>query len=246
MKRHLSVFMLAARSSLYKIAAVMLIMTALESGVLYYHFLKIRSGEEFYNVAGIGGIFERYHLPLVFGITFLVIYLSLALTGCEFSGSKLRYTIRRLAVREEFLTAWWAVYNMMCLTVLWALQTAIALVFAYFYTRYAPDGYANPQTIFLSFYMDDFLHSLLPLAETSRYIRNIALIIALGVSASVFSFKLRRDGKDYATIALAAITVVFFKSSLSAFGTDMCLILISIAAIANAAVKVWRECRDEV
>jgi hypothetical protein len=81
---------------------------------------------------GLEQMIAQSGIPLVCGICFLLICAILSLTGCEFSGSRLRYTLKRLSVREETTVLWWAVYNTFCFFVFWAVQLLIVLICAGF------------------------------------------------------------------------------------------------------------------
>lgn len=237
MRKHLSVFMLAARSTIYKVGAVLFAMTCTECIILYNFLLEIKNG----SVYSVGTVIENGKIPLVCGTAFLIMCLFLSTAGCEFSGSKLRYTLSRLSVREEILVFLWAIYNVICLFILWAVQLVIVLVFCWFYIKYMAPAYINEQTVFMAFYDNGFLHSILPLAETSRYVRNVMLILGLGVSGAYFSFKLRHDQKDISAAILSALTFISFSGSMGRFGSDVFIILVTICILANSFYGLWKE-----
>ncbi len=102
---------------------------------------------------------------------------------------------------------------------------------------------SSEQTVFLAFYRNPFLHSLLPLEETSRYIGNAILVLCLGVSSACFSFRLRQGRKGIAVIALAAVTVAEFSREMGSLGGDALrsVIAVIIAASAVAGIRIDRD-----
>ena len=57
------------------------------------------------------------------------------------------------------------------LVIFWAAQVLFVLLLCRVYLAKADPACVNAQTVFLAFYRQKFLHSLLPLAETSRWVR---------------------------------------------------------------------------
>ena len=241
MKQHLSVLMLAARSTLYKLLGLFLIMAAAES-VLFYITMQKAQAE---GLHGLEQMITQSRLALVCGVCFLLVCTLLSLTGCELFGSKLRYTIKRLSVREGTTVLWWAVYNILIFFVFWAVQLLIVLLLCRFYTSTLDPAQLSDQTMFLAFYRHKFLHSLLPLAETSRYIRNVILILGLGVSSACFSFRQRQNQKGIAIFLLAVVTVLMFSREMGSFGNDIFMMLIVLVVAGSAVVNIWKEPGDE-
>lgn len=241
MKQHLSVLMIAARSTIYKLLGLLLVMAAAESALFYLVLKRTLAGE----LIGLEQMVNQSWMPLVSGVCFLLLCVMLSLTGCEFSGSKLRYTIKRLSVREETTVLWWAVYNTICFLIFWAVQLLIALLLCRLYAAKIDPMYVSDQTIFLAFYRDKFLHSLLPLEETSRFICNAILICGLGASAACFSFRQRHGQKGIAIIALAAVTLGFFPRAMGSFGNDMVIAIIALAVAVGAMVGMRKERDNE-
>ncbi|WP_152967692.1 hypothetical protein [Oxobacter pfennigii] len=163
------------------------------------------------------------------------------MTGSEFGGGKLRYTVQRLSVREEAVVFLWAGYNAVCFFLFWAVQLVIVLVLCRLYVTQMDTAYVSGQTIFLAFYRSNFLHSLLPLEEISRYVRNGILILTLGVCASCFSFRQRRGERGSAVVVLAVIVAVSFPNAMGSFGSDIFLSLVALCIAAGAVAGIWKE-----
>ena len=227
MRKHISVFMLYTRSSIYRMLILFLLMAAVEITLFYFAAEHVLLS----NTIGLEQMFEKSYIGLVMGATFLLMSVQLGLMGCE-RGSKQSYTLRRLSVSEETVFAWQALFNALAYFMLWAVQ--LVLVWAMCIYGTAKMGVlASNQNIFLAFYRNDFLHSLLPLAETSRLVRNILLIIALGLSSALFSYLNRRKKFGISIIFMLLIGGLPFAGSVGNIETD------AVQGLASICVIIW-------
>ena len=78
----------------------------------------------------------------------------------------------------------------------------------------------GPQTVFLAYWLDPYLHSLMPMAQVSRWIRNILMCVSLGISAAAFSQKLRAGKKGIAIFVLAVIVLWGFPAEMTMSDMD--------------------------
>lgn len=241
MRQHLSVLMLAARSTIYKVLGLFVAMAVTEGTLFYFALQKALGGEPI----GLEQLISQSQIAVVCGICFILLCALLSLTGSEFGGGKLRYTLQRLSVREEITVFWWAAYNVVCLLLFWAVQLLIALLLCQLYVTQMDLTYVSGQTVLLAFYRNSWLHSLLPLAETSRYIRNGVLILSLGVCASCFSFRQRHGEPGIAVVALAVVVTVSFPKAMGSFGSDLFLAFIALCITTGAVAGIWKERGDE-
>ena len=238
MKKYLSIWMIASRSTLYKIIGLLFLMNIAE----ILAFVQISNSSNLYPL---DTFITESHMPLISGTTFLILCYILSMVGYETSGSKIRYSIQRFTVREETIVSLWAFYNMGCFILFWAVQLLIALFLCHQYTLIMDPLYWHNQTTFLAFYQNPFLHSLLPLEEGSRWVRNGILIFALGVTSASFSLNQRRGKKGIAIVVLAAIAFASFSQDFGDFGADMFLIILTLPFAIYSFYKIWRgECHD--
>ena len=238
MKKHLSVIMLAARSTIYKVLLLILVTGAVQAGLFWRARAESRTAGaalDIYQVSNLETVLESSHIYLAAGLAFYLLCAILSLNGCEF-GSKVGYTLRRLAVSERTVTVWWAVYNTCCFVIFWMSQALIMLLLCRWYGAGATDGVFGPQSVFLAFYRDKYLHSLVPMAEISRWVRDIILCICLGTCTATFSYKLRRGKKGVAIFVLAALTFGGFCAEMGQLPLD---IVISIAALIVAGFSAF-------
>lgn len=230
MKQHTSVFWLCARRSLPGLALLLLLMAAVES-VLFG--LLLRANPNAYPE----WLYEKAHLGLVCGGAFVLLCGLLALPRTELNG-KQGYTIRRLSLPRWEVWLWQSLSNALCFLILWGAQLGIALALFALYEGSAER--VSGQSILLTFYRSDFLHSLLPLRETSRYIRNIFLVLALGAATAAAPMRMYvgKKGSLVLLIALMAVVLGFFSRGISDFGGDLFLCMGAAVAIIGEVLAI--------
>lgn len=236
MKRHLSIWMLMARSTIYKVLGLFLALAAAD-GALFA--LALRQGA---SALGLEQVLTESHLPAVFGAGLVLLTVVLCLNGCEFS-AKQGYTLRRLRVSQREIFLWQAVHNAMCYFLLLAVQTGIVLALCRYYVAHYQEMVAwypdmvNDQTMLLAFYRVPFLHSLLPLADVWRYVRNAVLCAALGVCAAAFPAQQRQGNRGIAVVILTIPTAAFFAQQMASsdFGMIGAAVVITAVALFNVS-----------
>lgn len=247
MREHLSVLMLMARSTIYKVLGIFFLMAAAEGGLFYLALNRAVATEApgagslemegpQMNITGMEQVFQQSRIIWIFALTFLLITALLCLTGTEFGG-KQGYTLRRLSIPERTIFLWQAFYNTCCFFLLWAVQLFIVLALCKLYAEKMDPVAVTQQTVFLAFYRNSFLHSLLPLAEISRYARNVLLVLGLGISSAYFPFRQRRGETGVQVIILTAIALIFFSRSMGSLGGDIFVIVLSLWVTASCWVS---------
>lgn len=242
MKKYLSVFGLIARSSIYQIIATLVCMTVAEA-ILFYS--KLDSALRFYSMGfsmdRIEDIIDRSMINLLFPLCLIIITLSLCITGSEYSNTKISYTIRRLSISEREFFFCQATYNAFMYTLLWAVQAAVVFGLCSWYAATAPAEAVGNQTVFLAFYRNELLHSLMPISEISVWIRNIFLVVGLGFAAAEFPYKQRRRKNALTVVALALYAIVFFKLEIGNLFNSVIMILTSVCVIAETLYTVFSK-----
>ena len=104
-------------------------------------------------------------------------------------------TLRRLRVSEGAALAWKGLFGAACFLLLWVVQTAVCLGMGLWYAAAVGPAYRSAQTVLLAFYRVPFLHSLLPLAETAGYLRNLLFAAAMGLETGLCSWRMRRGSR---------------------------------------------------
>lgn len=241
MRKHLSVLMLAARSSIYKVLGLLLLMTGLEGAALY---LTLARSPAWGHPVSLEELIEQSRVSWILAAAFVLITAVLCLTGCEF-GSKQGYTLRRLQISEKSVFAWQCVYNAACLVLLWAVQTGIALAFCAWYTANAEPGTVTNQTLFLAFYRSGLLHSLLPLSDWLRWLRNFLLLLGLAMAAGEFPIRQRRGSWGKSIVFMLVVTIAFFTREMGSTGSDGTLIGLSLLVAGLTVFSALTQDADE-
>lgn len=177
MKKELSVLMLAVRSSFYKILTVLIFMVVFQLSFFYLGVQKYR----LQGVFSMEEMVEVSYIEPIFFIAFLLICAILVWSKNQ-KGSQSEYTLKRLLIHRERVFFLWSGYHICCFLVLFSWQIFAIIGMGKWYLNWIEESYISSQSLFLAFWRNDFLHSLLPLAEVSRWIRNGLLVTALGLA----------------------------------------------------------------
>ena len=233
MKKHLSVLMLMVRSTLYRSLGLLFLMAAIQGIQFYFTVKRAPDGP-----IGLEQAVAQSGMIWVCAVAFVLYLAVLCLPGCPF-GSKPGYTLRRLSIGERSVFFWQAACNVCCLVLFWAVQFLAALALCRLYRALSDPAMLSGQTTFLAFYRNRFLHSLLPLAETSRFLRNLALCFGLGFAAAYFPLRQRQGKISLIIAALAALTLVSFCGDMGSFASDIIVIVLCACSILSILAGVF-------
>lgn len=238
MKKYISIMMLAARSSIYKVIALLAASAAAQL-VFFYVRMRQAKGYIFLFWESEPMIFSN-GMALIFGISLVVLCMILLYPECEYGGSKIQYTIRRLQVSEKNVFFLWTIYHVMILFLFWAVQLLTGYIICRIYMAQPEAALETDiQFLFLSFYLNDFLHSLMPLHEISLHVRNVLLLLGLGFAMSDFSWRQRCGKRGYLLILLLAITLIFFKHGVGYLVSDVIISMIASGCIIYSILE-WK------
>jgi len=246
MRNHLSVLMLFARSSIYKVLAVFAAMIAAEGILGYFALRNTLAAQTLLKNGGMEQFVEETQIGLVFAAAFVLISVFLCRTGCAF-GSKTDYTLGRLSITPRWVFIWQFVYNTMIYLLLWGLQIVLSVGICAAYEATALEGYVNHQSIFLCFYRNDFLHSLLPLAAWAGWMRNIVLVLTLGACAAAYPVRQRKGKLGFSILFMAVITLLFFVHDFEAVENSVIMSLTAATVLGSILYQrlFAQEVQDE-
>lgn len=238
MKKHISVLCLAARSSVYKVILILLLMAAAQAGLFLYYLqegLKIAA-------AGIANtplesLFDKPLLQAVFGAAFFAVTFFLCRTGCAF-GAQPGCTLDRLSLSPVVVWLWQAVYNTSVFLILWFAEAAASMGMCVLYLHFADPSVLSVQTAFLATYRSEFLHGIIPVYDIALWVRNFVFALTLGTVTATFPFKQRR-GKFAGEVLLCAVLLPgIFGCTPGEPGLSIveCVIALSIAAFSLCGV----------
>lgn len=232
MKKHLSVFLLAARAGVYRLILV-LVLTAAAEGAFFRIGLHSSALELAVRAGG---------MAIVFCAAFLLLTLLLCGSGCAFS-SQPGYTLRRLSVSERSVFLSQAAFHAAAYLILWCAQVLLALLLCRGYVAANPE-HSSSQSIFLAFYRNAFLHSLLPLEETGRWVSNTVLALGLGLCTAAIPFWQRRRQKKLVPILMILLAALFFRSPLGTLSGNALLPICTVLLCWYTVRGVWLETKE--
>ena len=235
MKKYLSIFELFARNTIYKVLSVLVLMAAVQTG-LFYKTMHAWIPVDLYHVDfqaiehySLEWMVEESKLLWFTGVAFVCITAILCRNCCNV-GSKSSYTIRRLRVTEKSIFVMQSLYNIACYLLLIGVQTAVLFGLGNYYVQKA--GSVTNQTLFLAFYRNDFMHSMLPLESMSHWVTNMLIVAGCGVSAAVFTYLSRRGKVAWSLLVVVVCVVLGYVQELGIQMNIVTAILtVSIAGI---------------
>lgn len=237
MNQYLSVLAAAARSTVYKMTVLLVLLGAAESAL----FLRLLQQMENGQLYALEDVFQKSGIPFAFAVAFIIVCGLLSSVG---RGAK--YTLRRMAVSEFRVHLLWSAYSTACFLILWAAQLLIVLLLCRWYLAVMDPAYWNGQTVFLAFYRSGFLHSLLPLAEFSRWVRNLMLVCALGLSRVSASIKGTRRQMAIKETVLGAFAILSFSAPMGNLAGDIFVSVFAAAVGGFCLYTIWEEAYHEV
>ncbi|MBQ6844341.1 MAG: hypothetical protein IJO60_06880 [Agathobacter sp.] len=209
MKRYVSVFEMIIRSSIYKVLDVFALMAAVEVIMLTIAWNQ--------PVATLQPTLEEWIERSWICIPFLAAYWLLtkvlASSGTNV-GSMQGYTLQRLRIPEKKVQLLQVIYNMFCYALLWMMQVLILLVAVDFYMKHKTGVLLTNQTVFLAFYRNAFMHSILPLEDIFGWFILGFYIVMTGVLAASFTRNQRKGKVTWSLVIFVALAVVCFQRKL--------------------------------
>ena len=186
MNRYLSVFGLSARSTLYRLIGIIVLMGAVQAG-LFLYALNNADGSML-----LEALIDQSKIVIPFYAGFL--FYCIILCGVTKSTGNTVMTMHRLSIPER--TANWiaVLYNIMALVIFLAAELGICLALAKVYLNSDISG--NYQhVLFTAFYRSELLHSLLPLEDYITLAGDILFVIEISIIAA-YSQQQSRRGKN--------------------------------------------------
>lgn len=208
MRRHIPIFMMFVRSSLYRVLLILAGMVLAES-FLFFLTIKEYLEVEARNPAGayaLNRLIQDSKIVWVFLVSFLLITLVLCLVGCDFNG-KLEYTVQRLGISPIGIFFWQAGCNALMYVLFWLAQLYTVFGFCMYYLQAADPSWVTGQTLFLEFHRSGFLFTLLPLENIAGWLLNVVTVLCLGIVTARVPHCQRRKSRPIAIFVLIAWTI---------------------------------------
>ena len=211
MKRYLSVFEMIIRCSIYKVFGILGIMIALEAGLLAFAWNKPIATMQ----PSLEEWIERSWICIPFLFAYWGVTKVLSSSGTNV-GSMQAYTLQRLRIAEKRVNLLQCIYNIFCYTLLWMTQVLIFFVASGVYMKYKTGAILTNQTIFLAFYRNTFMHSILPMEDIFGWSTLVFFICMTGILATRFSQRQRHGKVEWSLILFLALAVIVFQRKLGA------------------------------
>lgn len=221
MKRYLSVFEMITRSSIYKVLLILAVMVATESVCFYLSMLSPRG-------LGIEDYIYQSQYSWIFKIAYVLITIAIVLPGMNI-GSTQSYTLQRLRIKESRIFWLQAIYNIFAYILLWGVQLITILVNFLIFKKHLPEGaIISNQTLFLAFYRNDFMHTILPLEDGPGWWMIALAGVTTAFVAATFT-KLQRKGKfGFELLFMVGAVLMYFPRAL---GYDITFMVLAYCAI---------------
>ena len=223
--RNLSMWALLARSSFYKILAVLLLMVIAEVGLFYIRRQEVYA---MYGISAlhVGMIFQHNKMKLLFLTALGFLFLILFWTENRLD-SKSRYTIMRLRITEQQFFGLKTIYNVLCLLLIYVVQICLVFWMVWKCKADVNLGESAPQVYFFAFYSNRFLHCLLPMAEIGKWVRNVLTMLAWGMQAA------GTKGKSHYVLPvwMFYLTIFGFESDMGVNPLDILCYIVSVIII---------------
>ncbi len=227
MKKHISVFTLYIRSTLIPVLLLFIITSAIQIfmfGQELKTVLEIAASNTGESVYGLESVFGRTSIPVVSLISLILLAILLFIPGTSFR-SQTSYTLSRLQISPKANFIWQAVYNSLAFMMFWAAQATVMFALCTWYDIAVESS--TPQTVFLALYRDEFLHSLIPLHEISRSIRNIAFAVMLGTTTAYDTYKNCFEKGSYVFATMLISVIGLFSAEMGQLGIDVVTTIIA-------------------
>ncbi len=211
MKKYLSVFEMIARSSIYKVLGCIVVMTVIEFIAFYKEFQELIGFTA--NGVFLEELIDDDLFQVIFMATYVLITGILVLQGTNM-GSVQSYTLQRLRIKEKSVFRLQCIYNMMAYVLLWGAQLVILLLFTGYYVKNQSWIEVSDQTVFLAYYRNYFIHSILPLEDIPGWFTLAFLICGTGIAAAAFTWRQRRGKIGWDLIIFLGVMILSFPREL--------------------------------
>ena len=178
MSKHLAFFRLLAKSVLPALAALLAVMAAAE----FFLFQHTAGRMDFENEM-LTDLIDKSHLKIA---AFVAIFACgwLLSSAQSLPGSRQDYTLRRLAISRRAMFLWRFLLCALCFLALWAAEAWSCFLLCRGFLASSDASWITGQTLVLTFYQNDFLHSLLPLADLAGWLLDLLFLLTFSLLAA--------------------------------------------------------------
>ena len=180
---------------------------------------------------------------LILGIVFLLAALLFFFAAGDTAGGRVNDTLGRLAVPEKEIHLWWSALFALLFLLIAVWQILLLFAMLALWLRSPLGAYAGGHPYLLACWRSPLLHSLLPLGDLTRWLRNLILSPCLGLCLSVGAYFNRRGRRTLLPLWPIGLTMAFFVQETASFGTDLLLTVLVLLSTLSLVVSFWRDDR---
>lgn len=212
---HFTLFLLLLRQSIWKVLWILVCLAGVQLGL----FLLLAPESRVYSLAfTLETVQSALLLPLALAWTLLWAVL---LLGARHGA----YTLDRLIPSPRAVLLWQGLCNTLLCLLFWATEALVLVLLCQLYL--AQGGYAGPQTLYLATWQNSLFHTLLPLGEPLRWLRDLCLCLGMGLTAACGSCQLRRGKKPLALPIQFCLTLALVMQSTVSLAAEVLLLLVA-------------------
>lgn len=228
--KHLSVLMLYVRGMIAPLIGIMALLAGAQTGL----FLWARqNGAESLEVMTQSA---QWRLVFLVGIVMLTVLLSRTYGG--------DYIIRRLRISERAAFLWHSLACFCCFALLWMTEVIVSTVLCQYFVSLSAENVLSGQALFLAFYRSDFLHSILPLEEVSRWVYLLTTFIAMAFAMANAIVRMRYGHKAMPLLLILISFLWLFQRPIGSYASDVFLTLFNFCIIAYTVWDVWYNAEE--
>ena len=227
-KKHLSVLMLYICSSITPLLCTVVFICSIHTGLFLWELQR--------GAAALETVIQPDYFKCAFigGTIFLVAFLYRMNGG--------GYTLRRLRISERTVFLWHVFSCFLCFVILWIAEIVVLTVLCrYYLAQEIASGLSN-QALFLAFYRNEFLHSILPLESVSRWFYLFFAFASLAFVTAGAAVRKRygRNIRNNAPLSMTIVAMVFYLvRPLGSLASDVMLCLFHLAVILYSLWDAW-------
>ena len=241
MRKRASVVGLGLRMTVVPVCAVILAASLLQVWLFLRTDYIWVNPEHAWSAYSFEYILDEQMVGNVGKLSFLGIMCVLVLR-CSQQKGKFSYTLRRLRIRENEITAIWLLVFSGYFLISWAVQLGLVL---WMFTQYATAADWGKIDLFVASYRSAYFHTLLPLSEPWGWWRNAMLCLSWGTMGALICRYMRHGGKPFMALMLVGASVVAMPSDVATKVNDIISIILLVGVVIVQIVLTLEVERNE-
>lgn len=234
MKKDLSVIILIVRNSFWWVIGSILLMLATES---FFFFMDINLVHGYVKSLGDFVDGKTIGLGLLFGTFPLMVLTSF---GSDTNGKE-SYVLRRLCIPERKVWFWQAIVHTGYYFLIYFVEAWLVISLCRYYLVHNSVQPVDHQTIWMAITRNTFLSNLLPLQNPFRILRNLSLLLGIGLTSAPGIMTNRLGKSAYSGLQLLhLLALLVFLINIKVWQLDLLVMIISLVLAGYSVYGVWK------